>query len=249
MAPITVDTYLRARKRIEVHAGVEAQDLSTGDLLSFLSNGYSFACKQQSFVAYRLWHRWGAGRGYWPLDPEVMEIRLRKPPVTTKPALTSIQAAELISSARSPLEHRVLYLGFYQGLRLAQTVAADGRAFRGSVLTMSTKGGWTLDLPVHPEVQRVLPLILEDSPTRRQIQNAVIRMRERVGLPITTHWFRRTFAQRLRALKVEESIRKALMGHSLSDVTDTHYSPPTWEELVRGLERLSYSARQLALFS
>lgn len=81
----------------------------------------------------------------------------------------------------------------------------------------------------------------DGAPVTRMLNTAWRRAREKAGLPrLRVHDLRHTFATRLRALGVSLEDRKALMGHTTTDVT-THYSAPELRRLQAIVERLATS--------
>lgn len=116
------------------------------------------------------------------------------------------------------------------------------------MLSFPVKGGWIHRVPVHRELSARREEILSDWPSRKRLQRACERMRSYLGQPITPHWLRRSFAERLVALKVEREVVGALLGHSARSITVAHYAAVTWREMVEAINRLHYSSPQLSLF-
>lgn len=246
LAESTIQSYETSLARLERSAGVDRAELTIDHVVTYLRRSdIPFATRELTFVGFRSWHRWGATEGHWALDPEILEIRLRKPHPRTKPALTVTQARMLLNVADGPVECRALYLGLLQGLRLAAIgEVSESNWVEDGIVKITNKDGHPLELPIHPFVAAKRDLILSDQPHRRRIQRAVERLRVHVGVPMTPHWLRRTFAQRLRSMRAEPSVRAALMGHAPPTVTDEFYSPPTWNELVDTLQSLHYGGHE-----
>jgi site-specific recombinase XerD len=236
----TIDSYERDIQRLERFAGVRRDDLSLRHVEDFLRNGYSPATKERTFVAFRMRHRWGAIKGRWELDLELMEMRIRKHRAHVRPALTSEQARSLLGLASSPVQIRASHLGLLAGLRLAGMVAVTEREWQGDIIDLTVKGGYEHYIPVHPLLAARREEILSETPTRKQVQDTLRKLRSAIGSPLSAQWLRRTFDQRLRRLGVEASVRKALIGHSPTSVEDQHYAAPTWEELVDAMKCLDY---------
>jgi integrase len=75
-------------------------------------------------------------------------------------------------------------------------------------------------------------------PVSRVLNTAWKRARTRVGLPqLRVHDLRHTFGHRLRAAGVHLEDRKALLGHTVGDVT-THYSAPDLRRLLECVNRI-----------
>ena len=258
----TIISYETALKRLERHAGYPRDALHLTNLEDYLRSDYSYSCKEQTFVAYRLWHRWGAIHGHWTLDPELVEMRLPKRRKGPQPALTDKQATHLLAAAGrasngrgqshgrgASMEMRLAYLGLYAGLRVSEIVAVGPDEWQGDVISVTVKGGWIHKIPVHRELARRREEVLSDWTSRRQtMQEACERMRLIVGQPMSPHWLRRTFAERLATLGVEREVIGAILGHSSQSITVSHYAPVTWTEMAQAIAKLHYGSPQLSLF-
>ena len=87
---------------------------------------------------------------------------------------------------------------------------------------------------VHPE--RVFTY--RGQPVGRMLNTGWKKARNRAGLPhLRVHDLRHTFGHRLRAAGVPLEDRKALLGHTVGDIT-THYSAPDFSRLLEYVERI-----------
>lgn len=236
----TIISYESDLVRLERYVGLPRHQIQLAHVASFLSNGFSPRTKERTFFSWRMYHRWGAARGLWQLNPEVIETRMRKKRVRVRPALTAAQARVLLHGAMGPVEIRTFYLGLYTGLRLAGICAVDKHSWKGGLISLYVKANWPLVIPVHQALTARRAEILSVNPSRKQIQGVCHRWRAHLDVPLSPQWLRRTYDQRLRFLRIEASVRHALMGHAPSSIEDLHYAPPTWEEMVDANARLYY---------
>lgn len=239
----SIEIYELSLRRIEKHAGVGRRELTLQHLERFLQNGYSLQTKHLSLVAFRSHHRWGALQKHWPLNPEVFELKLPKKRKNPRPALSFRQAAILLSCGVTPVDARLIFLGLYAGMRLAEITAVDRYSFQGGLLIVpANKGHETFEVPLHAALAEKRSLILSEQPTREQIRKACLKLRHAVGLPLTPQWLRRTYSQRLRKLGVERTVIEALLGHSRNSTLDQHYVDVAWEEMSEAVSQLHYRA-------
>lgn len=252
---MTAYNYLRAIRRLERWAGESRRDLSIDKLERFMSSpAWAWQTKNQSLIAFRMYHRWGAHRGHWEFNLEIDELMLRKKRHIIQPSLTIPQADALLQVAHEPMDQRLVYVGLYAGLRLAEITALDESSWirddDGGVLRVIVKGGDERELPVHPELAPRLEHILSRPGDRKRVRRAAVRFRRHIDEPgFSPHWLRRTFGQTLSECGVERDVIGALLGHAPSGVTTTHYVPVRKKELREALNRLHYADYQPTLFS
>lgn len=108
------------------------------------------------------------------------------------------------------------------------------------MLEVVVKGGWRHRIPIHPVLAEARAEILSDQPSRRVIQRTCTKLKRFVGYPITPHWLRRTFAERLAELGIQRDVVGALLGHSPKSVTVAAYAPVTWAEMTSAMSILEY---------
>ena len=251
--------YLRGLRRIARHAGVSLFELRVEHLEELLAEPLSWQSKNQSMVAFRQFHRWGARRGLWDFDPELEEMRLGRRPRRMQLSLTLDQAAELLEVADDWAERRLVCVGLYTGLRLAEISSLDRHSWVTRIggdlaLRVHCKGEVEREVPVHHALEELRGEIVE-ARHRRHFQRAAIRLRSHLGVDLTPHTLRRTFGLALSEAGVERDVIGALLGHIPSGVTVTHYVPVRWQEQAAAIQRVNYqradgtaSDFQLALF-
>ena len=66
------------------------------------------------------------------------------------------------------------------------------------------------------------------------------------GLPMSPHWLRRSFSERMVDVGIERDVIGAILGHSTQSITTQHYAPVTWTEMVRAIRRLDYADEKAA---
>jgi len=242
----TARDYERAIVRIERFSGLSRFEIDTTVLEEFLSNGSSWSTKNQSLVAFRLFHRWAVRRGYCAPDPQIEELRLPRRQYALTLPLTGPESRSLLSAARGSYQTRLIYLGLYAGLRFEEIRSVSPTSWvmgvsGGQQLRIWGKAGIYREVPVHPELERVRHRILERDCTRRNLLTAMSHLRERLEIPyMTTRTLRRTFSDALSDCGVEREVVGALLGHSPSGITARHYAPVRPREKASAISRLHY---------
>lgn len=252
----TACDYVRSVRHVASHAGVRAFEIGTPHLEGFLADpDISWNTKSLRHIAVRIWHKWGADRGFWPLSPELMSIRLPRKRRIAQPALDVDQARRVLAWATTPLEKRVAYVGLYAGLRPAEirdlspgqwTVGFSG------IQKLTVQGKATSperEVPVHPLLEPLRDEILSIKPSRKQVLKVAEQIREGLGIEgFETRWLRRTFGRALRELGVPREVIGALLGHTPSSVTEYPYVPVTVKEMSDAIRTLTYGSDQLGLW-
>lgn len=238
----TVVAYECCLRRLEAHSGFQRDELTILQVEDYLRDGnISHATKQQTFVAFMSFHKWGALQAHWSMDPELMDLKVPKVRRGPRPALEAHVARRMLDACETSAQVRLGYLGLYAGLRVGEIARLDVENWSGSVIKMTVKGGWPHEIPVHPELMARREEILADTPHRRQVQRASTYLRRFAdGQEVTPHWLRRTFAQRLAQLGVQREVIGALLGHSTSSITTAHYAPVTFLEMAEAVKKLHY---------
>lgn len=242
----TARDYERAIVRVERFCGLSRFEINTPALEEFLSNGASWSTKNQSLVAFRLFHRWGVRRGYCTPDLELEELRLPRRRYALTLPLTAPEAQALLRAASSPCQIRLTHLGLYAGLRFEEIRSVSPTTWVVGVagtqqLRVWGKGSVYREVPVHPELERVREQILERDCTRRNLLTAVTQLRTRLDIPyMTSRTLRRTFAEALSEAGVEREVVGGLLGHSPSGITATHYAPVRTREKTEAISCLHY---------
>lgn len=213
---------------------------------------------QLRITAYRQLHMWGllderpwASTAMLGVKSPPTPRRLPRAPVAFHVAQT------LLVNCRSENEYRIVYLGLYAGLRVDEQARIRPDNWHRDRLTFIGKGDKERSVPVHPELAKVLPIILSKTPKNKGVlQSRMTQMRARLGIrdtegkPATTHSLRRTCATFLYdEARVEREVVKMILGHG-SEVTDL-YAPVRFPRMREAIERIDYSIGtpvQLALF-
>lgn len=251
----TAYDYLRGLDRIERETGVPPHLLSALVLEDFLaSDEIGWSAKNLSLVAARLFHTWGARRGYWKLDPEIPELRLRRQRGRETQPLTLPEAQRVLGLARSPIERRLVYLGLWAGLRLIEITSLQPSWWVVGVggaeeLRVLGKGSYRRVIPVHVRLAERRAEVLAGAAERRRLMKAMRRLQELSGIEhLSTRTLRRTFAERLSRAGVERDVIGALLGHAVTSVTTGHYAPVRWKEQQKAIEQLDYGTGQMPLW-
>lgn len=250
----TAYDYLRGLARLEQTTGIHRSEISALALEEFLSLPLGWSAKNQSLVAARQYHAWGARRGFWALDPEVQEIRLRKQRGRETRPLTYEEALAVLHAAQTPEEKRVVMLNLYAGLRTSEIQSVRRTWWVLSIdgteeLRVVGKGQVFRRIPVHSRLSRMRDEVLTGMMTKRGMRTVIESVRRRSGVPTyMPRVGRRTFSDRLNRARVERAVIGNLLGHSSTSVTELHYAPVTWEEALEAMRRLDYGTGQGRLF-
>lgn len=265
VAETTAADYIRSIRHVARHAGVSVEKIRSHHLDTFLADPHlSWHTKSLRLIATRIWHRWGAERGCWPIEVDLLDTRLRQRPIPDPNALTLPQVFALLQAARSDIERRLVYPGLLAGLRPGEILDLSSARWvigLSGLQELHVQGKRTSParrVPVHPVLARLRDDILGVAPSRKDLLAAARGLRDPIGVEdFTPKWLRPTFAQALREADVENVIVGALLGHARLGVTADNYSPPTMAKMGRALQRLPYgsitpfragSPRQLRLF-
>lgn len=246
--PQTAADYLRHIRRVCRHAGVTFPELRAHHLEDFLSDPrFSWSTKNLGLISVRLGHRWGADRGFWKRDVDLLDTRLRRKRPKARRGLTMEQAHLALSHAHTEIQKKLVLLGLYQGLRLDEMVSIDTGCwvedeFGGfKMLILDSKFDKDREVPVHKVLLPHRDLLLGTATTRKQLQKAAHQLREPVGREdLTPQIFRATFGQTHRNLGTERQVIGELLGHAQIDVTTTNYAPVTYLEMRRRQDVLAY---------
>lgn len=248
VAEDTAKDYLRSVYHVARHAGIDPTMIRAVHLEAFLNDpDYSWHTKQLRLIAVRIWHRWGAERQHWPLDPDLMDTKLRKAPKEEPPALTLDQAVQLLRLADSSAKRRIVYPGLLAGLRPREIIdLSDNLWFvgAGGIERLWVQGKQTSPrrkVPVHPTLARMKTEILSVRMTRYLFRKTAASLQASLGVEgFTIKWLRATFSQALKERGVERAVIGGLLGHSNLGVTADHYVPPTLPEMAAALLELPY---------
>lgn len=258
-AQTTADSYVKALLCLERWVDKPLCKVDSDDLRRFKREArdqYAGTSIQQVVVAMRQFHKWGALEGHWPLNG-IAAVPTPRRTMIPKPPLAFSAAIALMSACHSSLHFRVVFLGLYAGLRIAESASVTEREWFGDRLTIIGKGSKQRQVPVHPELAKVRPIILESKPaTTAVLLSAMQRLRNKArvcdiqGNPASSHSLRRTFADALYdKFAVPQEVVGAILGHG-KKVTE-FYAPVRFDRMREAVDLLDYSYGspvQLSLF-
>jgi integrase len=240
----TAWTYEQNLRRYERVVGRDAATATLADVRYFLRcSNYHPSTKNGTLVAVRCYLKYGLLEG-WADPVETAKILTLKGPKgrrQRKRGFSLNQVHEILEACRTPLEKRVGYLGFYQGLRISDQAQLRREHFLADRLAfVSIKGDKYLELPLHREVLRVKDEILMKEPTRDALKHTVRSLSHYTGIPFTSHRFRHTFSRRLSALGIQDGVAIEMMGQEQETTYRRVYADVEWEEMVDASDRLHY---------
>lgn len=214
--------------------------------------------KELRVAAFRAVHKWALlERKPWAdaamLGVKIPPSRRRLPRAPISP----FDAQKLLAHCQIPNDYRVIYFGLYAGMRVGESASITTKQVHRDRITFIGKGDKERSVPIHPELRKVLPIILSVTPRSEGVlQGRMRELRDRLDVrdeeknPATTHSLRRTFADFLYdKLKTEREVVRMILGHG-SEVTDL-YAPVRFPRMREAVERLDYSIGepvQLSLF-
>lgn len=249
LMPGTAFTYEQNLLRGERWLRKPAEEISAPDLERFLlESEYHPSTKNGTLVAYKRYHKFRALVLQRCDLNGIMAIEgPRQVRIPTRP-LTLDQARTLLDAAKKSREVRIIRLGLYGGLRVAEA-ASIGRVhwiYDDDELKLGFVGKYRKyrEIPVHPELERVRDLILSETTTDGTLKHVCRSLSHYTGIPFSSRSLRRTFSRRLRKAGVDRAIVGFLLGHGPRNVTETHYTPVEDDvedgEAIRAMAKLSY---------
>ena len=254
----SIKTYIWCIRTITEAVGKPVWELTAPDLLAFMEGStYPPRTTAQIVAAAKQGHKWAAVRGLCSLNG-VMAVSPPKIP-KSKPHthVTQSTARSLLETARTPLEMRVVYLGLYAGTRVSESAAMDSCHDKGDRLRFVGKGDQERDVPIHPELREVLPVIFSNGPvTDATLGVTMRRLRDKVGAlttmgaPATAHALRRTCGTTMYQAGVAWEVADTVLGHTLPGAGARYIQIP-WERLEEAVQQIDYYAGkpiQLALW-
>lgn len=129
---------------------------------------------------------------------------------------------------------RLVLVGIYSGWRPSElcTYELDGGLMVGGVKTAAGKGRV---VPVHPLIKDFVDREPLNYPKYSRWFEDLMK---ELGWSHTPHDTRRTFASLAASWKMDENVRKLIMGHKNADLTERVYTTHTVEELTREISKL-----------
>lgn len=252
----TATDYVRNLHRVARYSGVSPTDIRFIHIETYLSDPEKkWNTKNLALISVRMFHRWGAVRGYWELDPDLLEIRLRKNRPAAKEGLTLAEARALMAHADTPVRRRLVYPGLFAGLRTSEN--ADLLPSRWTLgvggvemLTIAdSKFGKTRKIPVHAALTARREELLATIVTEKVLRKTAREMREDIGRDdLTPQLLRVTFGQTMSDCGTERPVIGEILGHAQTSVTVTNYVPIRLSEQVVAMRTLDYGVDQGTLF-
>jgi len=245
--PGTVKVYLWRLGYLERLADKPITEITAEDLRSLKRERTLASETVKSLItAARQFHSWGALEGLWPLGDLAL---VRTPPINdshSSPPLTEEALEKLLNGCRYPNEYRLVYLGLYAGTRIAEAGAMNEQHWvrDEEVLRFRGKGTKLREVPVHPELARILPLIFSKPIHPSTMQGVKERLEERLKVRFVAHQLRKTFSTALQDAGVEEKVIEDLLGHKGS--VTRRYAPVTPKMRAEAISRLGYGSRRVA---
>lgn len=239
LSPKTVRAYLQGVQRLERFASKPVEEIEAADLREFLRRtDFAPATKTMTLTGVKSIRRFEALEGFVEMDG-LEAVRAPKVVKGRMPAISFERIPDVLRECRTSSEFRVVWLGLYAGLRVEEATWIRERDWDAGWLTVLGKGRKLRGVPVHPELERYREVILLRPPTNPcTLNNAAGRIRDRLGLFFTTHYFRRSFARRLEDLDVPEDVRAELLGHSPS--MTSYYSGVSERRMIDAISKLNY---------
>lgn len=257
LAQRTAKSYSFSLKCLSKWAGKPLEEITAEDLRAFKREAdYKTSTKQQVVVAHQF-HKWGVVEGLW--EPgSILAIRTpRYVHAAPKPPVSPATALRMLEACRRPLEYRLVYLGLYAGLRIAESASVDESNWRRDRIAIVGKGSKPREVPLHPELVRVRDEILAAKPASVGVlHSSLVVLRERINVvdegtnPVTSHALRRTCATEMYDYGgVPYEVVAKLLGHG-ADVT-ARYARIGWDRMKEAIAMLDYQRGetvQLSLF-
>lgn len=243
----TVKTYIWAINTLCQRVGKPIWEVKADDLLAFMEESpYPPRTTAQIVAACKQGHKWAAVRGHCKLNGVAAVSPPKIPKSKPNTHVTRETARRLLDAARTPLEIRVVYLGLYAGTRVSESAEMDTCHDKGDRLRFVGKGSAERDVPIHPELRQVLPVIFSRPPvTLGALGVTMRRLRDRVGActtmgtPATAHALRRTCGTMLYEAGVAWEVADTFLGHTLPGA-GARYIQIGWDRFLNAIERLDY---------
>ena len=277
----TVQAYIRDLGRfIEYYELVNNEGFSTCLINSIDLRGWRAHSLEIEKVSPATWNRrrvsmavfceWAMDEGIISVDPstELQGARQQKLPPRwltnaefgrfMRMVEQLLNAAQTDSAQRQALrDQAIVAMMAYAGLRVDEVCELELGDIhiserKGKVVIRNGKGGKKREVPLNPEVRRVLKLWLEVHPggqpmifvgkfgerlTPRGVQRRISDIGSMAGLEVTPHRLRHTFAKRQIDFNVPLTVVSQLLGHSRLETTAI-YCQPGWEDLEKAVGKL-----------
>jgi integrase len=230
---------LRSWERV---AGKPVTEITSLDVLSYLEHnplGHAGNTRKGMLSAIQAFHRYEAAYQLKTLNG-ICDIAT--PSIADEdspPPLPLRFVRPLMEACSRPLEYRVIYGGFFLGLRIGESGYLHGAMWSdGCIWIKGEKTNRTRTIPVHSELDKVMWNLLAHPPTdAATMQRVKRRLAKRTGISFVSHQLRKRFAQSLADAGVDKGTRADLLGHR---TVDDLYATPSLSTLRDAISRLAY---------
>lgn len=235
-SPHTVKAYRHQLQYVAKEMGKPIVEVSPKAIRYGVKRDESVAVSTRNLriAAFKQLHKWGLLEEHSWANPAMLGILSIPEHRSLQPPITMWDARRAIEFAERPNDLRVIYFGLYAGMRVMESASITPNNVRSDRITFIGKGrygGKERSVPIHPELAKVLPVILSETPRSKGVLEArfaVLRNRhgwkDTKGKPATTHSLRRGFSDLLYDKKgVPQEVVKAILGHGRT--TTELYAP------------------------
>lgn len=254
----SIKTYIWGIRAVTEQLGKPIWEITSSDVMTFMeSRSRSPRTTNQMVTAVKQGHKWAAVKGLCKLNGVMAVSPPKLPKQKRKPPVSRTTARRLLEAARTPYEVRVVWLSLYGGTRISESAAMEPSHYVGDRLRFVGKGGAERDVPIHPELERVLPVIFSTAPpSMSTLDTTMRRLRDKIGAcdtfgrPATSHALRRTCGTVMYEVGVAWEVSDTILGHALPGQGDRYIEIP-WASLVDAVNRIDFYAGspiQLALW-
>lgn len=210
----TIDQYLARLLLWEEATGKSIEAITSDDVRAWIrQTPLARETVKGRVVALQQFHRWGALDDLWPLNG-ISLIRVRKVTNDSPPPLPHADARALMAACQDPLEFRLVYYPLLEGTRPMESAAMDHHHWQGGWLRFVGKGNKFREVPIHPLLARVGPILLSHPPCHKSSFYSIRdRLAKRSGVWFRPHQLRKTYATCLFDQDVPDEVLGDLLGH------------------------------------
>lgn len=238
-------------RRIARDTGIEPDELTLDDVLTFLADHFDKSTRQTYFVNLNSWFRWLHESGKIDANP-MAGVPIPRAPRTRPIPLTTAHVELAISNANRKRTRAMILLAAYQGLRVSEIAAVHSSDIDviGKRLFVVGKGDLKAALPLSPIIEE----LARDMPTGwwfpqhvanragktgghilgRSVSTIVSGSLARSGINGTAHSLRHWFATEMLRQGVDIRIIQELMRHA-SIATTERYLHVSADQQMNGI--------------
>lgn len=242
---VTLNLYKRFTVELIGHSGKRFDEINTRDIRKWLgdlsTDGLAISTLNTRIAGIKLFYRFCSEEGLVELDP-TKSIHLSKVEEKLPYYLTREQLSNLRSTAKGLRERAVIETLFFTGLRISELVAMKkedinwlersihipkGKRKKARIVLFSRECGETLKAYLDSRTDD-LPFIFLNSYGTRQASKRTIQFEfkaygETLGIVLTPHTLRHTFAAQLAIKGMPLACIQILLGHEDQNQT-RHYA-------------------------